>query len=181
MLDSCQEYQIRQSGLMHASYITEKPYLHHQLGVAQGIHLGPLAAISWHWLRLACLGWPAGFGSTCVWSSKIIHQFIVSDCRDCHIICHYFLSLLERAIILVVNYSITCCRTMTFLKYLNCQREKERERTKILIIVLPVSKRRRYMCNSVLAGFVLCVRAPDCAGRWNHFYVRDQGGIGGSY
>ena len=52
-------------------YITEKPYLHHQLGVAQSINLGLLAAISWHWLRLACLGWPAGFESTCVWSSTI--------------------------------------------------------------------------------------------------------------
>ena len=31
-----------------------------------------LAAISWHWLRLACLGWPAGFESTCVWSSKLL-------------------------------------------------------------------------------------------------------------
>ena len=28
-----------------------------------------LATINWHWLRLACSGWPAGFHSMC-WSSK---------------------------------------------------------------------------------------------------------------
>ena len=28
-------------------------------------------ATSWHWLRLACWGWPVGFISTCVWSSKL--------------------------------------------------------------------------------------------------------------
>ena len=42
-------------------YITEKPYLHHQLGVPRSPIFGLLAAISWHWLRLACSGWPAGF------------------------------------------------------------------------------------------------------------------------
>ena len=28
-------------------------------------------ATSWHWLRLACWGWPVGFISTCVRSSKL--------------------------------------------------------------------------------------------------------------
>ena len=33
-------------------------------------NLGYMGAISWHWLRPACSGWPAGFESTSVWSSK---------------------------------------------------------------------------------------------------------------
>ena len=41
-----------------------------------------LWAISWHWLSLTCSGWPAGFKSTCVWSSKVelICLFSPSDC-----------------------------------------------------------------------------------------------------
>ena len=35
-------------------YITEKPYLHHQLGVLRAPFFGLVAAISGHWLRLAC-------------------------------------------------------------------------------------------------------------------------------
>ena len=51
-------------------YIAEKPYLHHQLGVPRAPIFGLLAAIR---LRLACSGWPTGFESTCVWSSKVVH------------------------------------------------------------------------------------------------------------
>ena len=53
-------------------YISEKPYLYHQLGVPRAPIFGLLPAISWHWLRLACSDWPAGFKSTCVWSSKVL-------------------------------------------------------------------------------------------------------------
>ena len=55
-LDSCQEYQIShqrevtwEQGPMQGSridYITEKPYLHHQLGVPRAPIAGLLAAIS---------------------------------------------------------------------------------------------------------------------------------------
>ena len=38
-------------------------------GGAQSTNFG---IISWHWMRLACSGWPAGFKSTCIWSSKPI-------------------------------------------------------------------------------------------------------------
>ena len=53
-------------------YITEKPYFHHHLEVPRAPIFGLLVAISWHWLRLACSGWLAGFESTCVWSSKLL-------------------------------------------------------------------------------------------------------------
>ena len=63
-------------------------------------YLGLLAAISWHWIRLACSGWPAGFESTCVWSSKVkdrlhlkrwslsfTHIFLIVGTPDC---CVYY-------------------------------------------------------------------------------------------
>ena len=66
MLDSCQEHQIShqrevtwEQGPNQGSridYITEKPYIHHQLGVPRALIFGLIAAISWHWLRLACPG-----------------------------------------------------------------------------------------------------------------------------
>ena len=80
MLDSCHEYQIRisvrtsgnkdQSGLSHRLHYRET-FSPPPAGGAQRTNSGLLAAISWHWLRLACSGWPAGFESTCVWSSKL--------------------------------------------------------------------------------------------------------------
>ena len=43
-------------------------------GDAQSTNFGLLAAICWHWLRLACSGWLAGFESS-VWSSTIQHKY----------------------------------------------------------------------------------------------------------
>ena len=53
-------------------YITEKPDLHHQLGTN-------LWLLGGYWLRLACSGLPAGFESTCLWSSKFL-----TFCQDVH-------------------------------------------------------------------------------------------------
>ena len=77
MLDSCQEYQIRQQqevtweqGPIRAlASITLQRNLIST--TSWGCPEHQLAAISGHWLRLACSGWPAGFESTCVWSSKV--------------------------------------------------------------------------------------------------------------
>ena len=59
-----------QSGLSHRLHYWET-LSPPPAGGAQSTNFGLLAAISWHWLRLACSGWPAGFESTCVWSSKV--------------------------------------------------------------------------------------------------------------
>ena len=60
-----------QSGLSHRLHYRET-LSPPPAGGAQGINFGRLAAISWHWLRLVCLDWPAGFESTCVWPSKVL-------------------------------------------------------------------------------------------------------------
>ena len=52
------------SGLLHWLHYWKTLSAEHQF-------FGLLVAISWHWLRLACSGWPAGFESTWVWSSKL--------------------------------------------------------------------------------------------------------------
>ena len=80
MLDSCHDYQIRQQrevtweqGPIRAlASITLQRYLISTTswGCPEHQFWHPLVAISWHWLWLACSGWPAGFESTCVWSSK---------------------------------------------------------------------------------------------------------------
>ena len=78
-LDSCQESQIwdqcevtwEQGPIRALVSITFQRNLISTLSRAWAEH--QFWAISWHWLRLACSGWPAGFESTCVWSSKM-HQ-----------------------------------------------------------------------------------------------------------
>ena len=47
------------------NHITEKTGIHWACAEHQ------FWAISWHWLRLARSVWPAGFKSTCFWSSKV--------------------------------------------------------------------------------------------------------------
>ena len=61
-----------QSGLLYKLHYRET-WPPSSAGHAQSINFEQLAAISWHWLRLACSGWPAGFESTgdCLWSSKV--------------------------------------------------------------------------------------------------------------
>ena len=76
MLASCQDYQIRQQGevtweqgpIRALASITLQRNLISTTCWGCPEHL--LATISWHWLRLACSGWPAGFHSM-RWSSKL--------------------------------------------------------------------------------------------------------------
>ena len=58
-----------QSGLSHRLHYRET-LSPPPAGGAQSTNFGLLAAMSRHWLRPACSGWPAGFESTCLWSSK---------------------------------------------------------------------------------------------------------------
>ena len=69
MLASCQDYQIRQQGEVTWEQGPIRALASNTLQrnlistTSWGCPEHLLAAISWHWLRLACSGWPAGFHS----------------------------------------------------------------------------------------------------------------------
>ena len=76
-----------QSGVLHRLHYWET-LSPPPAGGGKSINSGLLAAISRHWLRLACSGWPAGFESTCVWSSKMwwIVRVVGSGAKQCIIL-----------------------------------------------------------------------------------------------